>query len=586
LLTNDVIGGRGIGKKYENSEKRKKRENRMNKLKNELKRIDHKGYPAYKDLKGSYDFVKYTLNIEHVQGDPFASPSALSVRIKGKTADFPKNYYDVYHRRIALEDFILRKFSREVSKISFKAKGSGKSGMVSASQPGQEIMERSACHVDEKTGDVLFRFVVGFPARGRSIDAGELEKILFGLLPKAVENSGIFKLFADKEKLKDQIELADDQKVLRELTKENNLAAFVADGSILPRESGVSEKPMKNAVLFKSPESMSVTFELPHKGKITGMGIKKGITLIVGGGYHGKSTLLQTLEKAVYSHIVGDGREYVVTDETGVKLRAEDGRSVANEDISLFIRNLPNGKDTEKFSTLDASGSTSQAANTIEALEAGSKLLLIDEDTSATNFMIRDELMERVISADDEPIVPFIKRAVPLYREKGVSTILVAGSCGAFFHVADTVIQMEKYVPKEITERAKKMAAEYPLKIKADDTKIKIDENRRVKLPKADDRTKIKVMGTDGFLYNKTNVDLRYLEQITDAEQMLAISKTLEYLIRKYGGKEISIKTLIDDVQNLIDTKGVSALTSRGSVPNMSKPRRFEVAGCLNRFVK
>ena len=325
----------------------------MNKLKNELKRIDHKGYPAYKDLKGSYDFVKYTLNIEHVQGDPFASPSALSVRIKGKTADFPKNYYDVYHRRIALEDFILRKFSMEVSKISFKAKGSGKSGMVSASQPGQEIMERSACHVDEKTGDVLFRFVVGFPARGRSIDAGELEKILFGLLPKAVESSGIFKLFADKEKLKDQIELADDQKVLRELTKENNLAAFVADGSILPRESGVSEKPMKNAVLFKSPESMSVTFELPHKGKITGMGIKKGITLIVGGGYHGKSTLLRTLEKAVYSHIVGDGREYVVTDETGVKLRAEDGRSVANEDISLFIRNLPNGKDTEKYRCTD-----------------------------------------------------------------------------------------------------------------------------------------------------------------------------------------------------------------------------------------
>lgn len=560
----------------------------MNKLQSELKRIDHKGYPAYKDLKGSYDFVKYTLNIEHIQGDPFASPSSLSVKIKGKTADFPKNYYDEYHRRIALEDFILRRFSRAVSKISFKAKGSGKSGMVSASRPGQEIMERSACHVDENTGDVLFRFVVGFPARGRSIDAGELEKILFRLLPGAVENAGIFKLFKEQEKsrLKEQIELADDQKVLRKLTHENGLAAFVADGSILPRESGVSEKPMKDAVLFKSPESMSVTFELPHKGKIKGMGIKKGITLIVGGGYHGKSTLLQTLEKAVYSHIAGDGREYVVTDETGVKLRSEDGRSVVNEDISLFIRNLPNGKDTQNFSTLDASGSTSQAANTVEALEAGSKLFLIDEDTSATNFMIRDELMERVISAEDEPIVPFIKRAALLYREKGVSTILVAGSCGAFFHVADTVIQMEKYVPKEITEKAKKMAAEYPLKIKDDDVKLQIDENRKVRLPKADDRTKIKVMGTDGFLYNKTNVDLRYLEQITDGEQMLAISKALEYLIRKYGGKETLIKTLIDDVQNLIDTKGVSSLTSRGSVPNMSRPRRFEIAGCLNRFVK
>lgn len=560
----------------------------MNKLQNELKRIDHRGYPAYKDLKGSYDFVKYMLNIEHVQGDPFASPSSLSVKISGKTAGFPKNYYDEYHRRIALEDFILRRFSVAVSKISFKAKGSGKSGMVSASQPGQEIIERSACHVDENTGDIVLRFVVGFPARGRSIDAGELEKILFRLLPAAVENSGIFKLFKENEKnkLKEQIELADDQRELRRLTGENGFTAFIADGSVLPRESGVSERPMKNAVLFKSPESMSVSFELPHKGKITGMGIKKGVTLIVGGGYHGKSTLLQTLEKAVYPHILGDGREYIVTDATGVKLRAEDGRSVANEDISLFIRNLPNGKDTKKFSTLDASGSTSQAANTVEALEAGSKLFLIDEDTSATNFMIRDELMERVISADEEPIVPFIKRVEQLYKQKGVSTILVAGSCGSFFHVADTVIQMDRYIPKEITQAAKRIASEYPLKMKDDDTKIEIDERRKIRLPKADDRIKVKIMGTDGFLYNKTNVDLRYLEQITDAEQMLAISKALEYLIRKYGGKEILIKTLLDDVENLIDTKGVSALTSRGSVPNMSKPRRFEIAGCINRFVK
>lgn len=252
----------------------------------------------------------------------------------------------------------------------------------------------------------------------------------------------------------------------------------------------------------------------------------------------------------------------------------------------MFIRNLPNGKDTKKFSTLDASGSTSQAANTIEALEAGSRLLLIDEDTSATNFMIRDELMERVISADAEPIVPFIKRVKQLYEQKGISTILVAGSCGAFFHVADTVVQMDRYIPKEITESAKQVAQDYPLKMKADNTVIEIDEERKVRLPKADDRAKIKVMGTDGFLYNKTNVDLRYLEQITDAEQMLAISKALEYLIKKYGGRQVLLKTLLDDAEQLINTKGVAALTSRGSVPNMSKPRRFEIAGCINRFVK
>lgn len=581
----------------------------MNRLQSELRRIDHRGYPAYKDLRGSYDFGKYILNIEHIQGDPFASPSSLSVKIKGKAAGFPKEYYNGYDRKTAFEDFILRRFSFFAAGISFKAKGSGKSGMVSASRPGQEIMERSACKVDESTGDIILRFVVGFPAGGRSIDAGELEKILFRLLPGVVEKSGIFKLFTENEKvkLKEQIELSDDQKTLRKAVGENGFAAFIADGSILPRESGVSERPMKNAVLFKSPESMRVTFELPHKGKITGMGIKKGVTLIVGGGYHGKSTLLQTLEKSVYPHIAGDGREYIVTDATGVKLRAEDGRSVKNEDISLFIRNLPNGKDTKNFSTLDASGSTSQAANTIEALEAGSRLFLIDEDTSATNFMIRDELMERVISAAKEPIVPFIKRVGQLYRQRGISTILVAGSCGAFFHVADTVIQMDRYMPKEITKAAKEAVADYPLKMHGiskdgmciectdnsqnmdninENPEIEINGERKVKLPKSDDRTKIKVMGTDGFLYNKTNVDLRYLEQITDAEQMLAISKALEYLIKKYGGKEISLNLLLGDIENLMEKKGVEALTGRGSVPDMSRPRRFEIAGCINRFVK
>ena len=243
----------------------------MNRLQSELRRIDHRGYPAYKDLRGSYDFGKYVLNIEHIQGDPFASPSSLSVKIKGRAAGFPKEYYNGYDRKTAFEDFILRRFSFFAAGISFKAKGSGKSGMVSASRPGQEIMERSACKVDESTGDIILRFVVGFPARGRSIDAGELEKILFRLLPGVVEKSGIFKLFTENEKvkLKEQIELSDDQKTLRKAVGENGFAAFIADGSILPRESGVSERPMKNAVLFKTPESMRVTVELPHKGKIT-----------------------------------------------------------------------------------------------------------------------------------------------------------------------------------------------------------------------------------------------------------------------------------------------------------------------------
>ena len=183
------------------------------------------------------------------------------------------------------------------------------------------------------------------------------------------------------------------------------------------------------------------------------MGVPEGITLIVGGGYHGKSTLLSALQAGVYDHIPGDGREYVITDASGVKIRSEDGRFVKDVDISMFFSNLPNGKDTRRFSTEDASGSTSQAAAIVESMEAGSRLILLDEDTSATNFMVRDTFMQEVIARDKEPITPFLERARDLYAKAGISTILVAGSSGAFFHIADTVIQMDNYVPVDIKEK-------------------------------------------------------------------------------------------------------------------------------------
>lgn len=557
----------------------------MRELQSKIRGMDHRGYPAYKGLKGKYRFNKYELSIDHVQGDPFASPSSLSVRIAGKMAGIPEEYYKEKHRRVALEDFLLRGFAAGVEKISFQAKGSGKSGLVAASRPGQEIMERSACQVNKDNGQVLFRFAVGFPARGRSIAAEELEKILFRLLPPVVEKAGLYGNLNQKA-LADVVELADDQKAIRDQMKEMGLVAFVANGSVLPRESGVSERPMRNAVEFISPDSMKVVLQLPHKGECSGMGLPQGVTLIVGGGYHGKSTLLKTLEKTVYPHIIGDGREYAATDESGMKIRAEDGRSVCEEDISPFIRNLPNGKDTACFSTLDASGSTSQAANTVEAVWAGSRLLLIDEDTSATNFMIRDELMEQVIAAKKEPIVPFIKRVGQLYQEKGISTILVVGSCGAFFHVADKVIQMDRYLPKEITEEAKEAAKAFPLAMESETGKMDFLDNRAVYLPKAEERSKIKVMGTDGFSFGKKQVDLRYLEQITDSEQMLAIAKALEYLSRRYGGKKIKLSELVDDVELLLRQEGISGLCEGNVIPNMAMPRRMEIAGCINRYIK
>ena len=430
-------------------------------LRSLLNRIDHRGYPAYKDTRGAYQFPGYILSIDHVQGDPFASPSKVSVRVTGRTAGFPQELYAGDHQRTALQDELTRQFGSRAEQFAFKAKGSGKSGLISVSRCCQEVLERTACRIDPKSGDIVLRMEIGFPANGRTINARELEKILFDFVPECVKHALFYKNM-DAKRLRAIVDLAEDQHYIREMLPKMGLCAFVANGSVLPRESGISPRPMKGGVKFQSPKELEVTMELPHRGKIAGMGIRRGITLIVGGGYHGKSTLLKALELGVYDHIAGDGREYVITDNTAVKLRAEDGRSIQKTDISMFINDLPNGKDTVGFCTEDASGSTSQAANVIESIEAGTSLLLIDEDTSATNFMIRDELMQRVIHRDMEPITPFIERIRELYDGYGISTVIVAGSSGAYFHVADTIIQMDRYVPKDITSYAKKEAESYP----------------------------------------------------------------------------------------------------------------------------
>ena len=554
-------------------------------LQNLLRQIDHKSYPAYKDTKGKYQFQQYVLSIDHVQGDPFASPSKVSILVPGKVAAFDKCFYESNHRRIAFQDYLLRRIAAKIKEYSFKAKGSGKSGLLGISQPAQEILSRSACIVDPATGDLTVRMEVGFPANGRTINAGELQKILFDFLPLCVRQT-LLASSCKRENLEAVANLADDQQFIREKLSELDLAAFVANGSILPRKSGISSLPMKDAVVFQAPPSMEMTLDLPHHGPLKGMGIKKGVTLIVGGGYHGKSTLLEALELGVYNHIAGDGREYVITDDTAMKLRAEDGRSIQNTDISMFIRNLPNGKDTTCFFTEDASGSTSQAAATVEAMEMRAGLLLIDEDTSATNFMIRDELMQRVVSRDVEPIIPFIDRVRELYETWDISTILVAGSSGSYFHKADCVIQMNRYQPAEITELAKREAEQFPLTLEKPDKAAAPSFRRVVKRDGGfakEDRVKMKALGMDGFSINRETVDMRYVEQLADPEQLTSLAYMVKHMkLHSFDGTR-TLQEAVERLYEEIGIKGFTAFCGTDVPGNLAMPRKQELYAALNR---
>lgn len=556
-------------------------------LKELLHSINRKSYPAYKSLRGAYQFDRYILSIDHVQGDPFASPSHISVKLSHRDTGFPAEYYKDSLTRITLGDFLNRQFEQQVNRYTFRAKGSGKSGLISVSHCGQEVLARTACEITEK--GITARFFIGFPANGRTINSPELEKILFDFLPVCVHKAFFYRNL-DPEALRKAICLAEDQAFIRQELKKRSLAAFVSDGAILPRESGISSRPMKNSVPFVSPESLRVSMELPHRGTITGMGIPCGITLIVGGGYHGKSTLLKALESGVYPHVVGDGREYVVTDDTAMKIRAEDGRSIRHTDISMFINDLPNGKDTYAFDTEDASGSTSQAANVIESMEAGTQVFLIDEDTSATNFMVRDELMQQVIHRDMEPITPFIERVRELYREYGISTVLVAGSSGSYFQIADQIVQMDKYVPKEITELAKKAAADYPaLKFPEEkpkepsyDRKVRRNPGIRQK-----GRVKLKTMGRDAVMIGHETIDLRYVEQLVDSEQLNTLGQIVRFLEEEIFDGKKTLGQAVEQVEKLLDKRGPAGMCEGNIVPgNLARPRIQEIYACMNRYRK
>lgn len=571
-------------------------------LRQQLRSINRKSYPAYKGLKGLYHFGNYILSIDHVQGDPFASPSHVSIQISHKDAGFPVEYYKDTLTGTTLCDYLTRQFEKQVSQYSFRAKGSGKSGLLTVSHCGQEILSRTACEITEK--GITARFFVGFPANGRTINATELEKILFDFLPVCIQKSFFYSSLNAKE-LQNYIELAEDQEFIRQTLPAKNLCAFIADGSILPRESGISSRPMKASVPFTSPDSLRISINLPHKGKITGMGIPKGITLIVGGGYHGKSTLLNALELGVYNHIPGDGREYVITDATAVKLRSEDGRFIKDVDISMFINDLPNKKDTRCFSTLDASGSTSQAAGIVESMEAGSHLFLLDEDTSATNFMVRDAFMQQVIQREKEPITPFLERAEDLYKKAGISTILVAGSSGAFFHIADTIIQMDNYVPKDITASVKKLCSQYPLPA-VSVTDFQLPHSHRIMSRPAEsskhlrhnsrgnhsdsgaakpERLKTRISGTDGFSLGRQEIDLRYTEQLIDAEQTAALGLLLKYAVEHLADGRRTLPEIVQFLWKNLSLHGLSFFTENQKIScGYATPRIQEIYACLNRY--
>lgn len=558
-------------------------------LKQKLPAIDGKDYADYQSLLGTYDFNLFKLIIQQIPKDPYAPPHTGIYRIQVQRDDSRIIRLDIESKvqRIACADFLVRRFFEVSQKISKGIRGTGFSGIITINQPGQAILERNSVVI---TDDIIeIRCFLGLPAEGRKINSQIAETMLFNELPDIVSKS-LLNENTDQKALKKHIEAAEDAEYLRIRLDSLGLIAFIAENSVLPRESGTSDKPMpdKSATPFSTPDSLMKEIELPHAGKIKGMGIPKGITLITGGGYHGKSTLLSALEVGVYNHIPGDGRELCISNPQTVKIRAYSGRYVVKTDISPFIKNLPFQKDTTLFCTENASGSTSQAANIIEAIEVGAEVLLMDEDTCATNFMIRDSKMQQLVNKEDEPITTFIDKVKQLYLEKNISTILVLGGVGDYFDVADQVIQMINYQPLDVTSQAHKIADMFPIKRKVEDEAYPFHIRERIPISESIDplneygKFAIYAKEVHRLNFGKQVIDLTDLDQLIELSQTIALGFAIEYA-KKYMDRKIPLREVVHRVTKDIDENGIDVISNKIS-GHFAWFRGLELAFTLNRL--
>lgn len=554
-----------------------------------LAAIDHKDYGAYQSLIGSYQYQGFNLKIDQIPKDPYAPPHTGIYRVQIGIEKVIEDDIPMQGKvaEVALRDFFARRFYQVSEQIAAPRRGTGNSGVITLNKPGQSILERSSVVISGQMLEV--RCFIGLPAKGRLIDAETAKKMLLDEFPKIL-NTALCKENYKKDDLITHIHGAEDSEFLRNWLLKEDLVAFVANDSVLARKSGNSDIPMEKekAIPFQSPETMQKNVMLPHLGEIDGMAIGKGITLITGGGYHGKSTLLNAIQQGVYNHIPGDGRELVVTIAEAVKIRAYDGRKVEKTDISPFIDNLPLGIPSKSFSSENASGSTSQAASIIEAIEAGSKALIMDEDTCATNFLIRDHKMQQLVGKEDEPITTYVDRAKQLFEQNEISTILVLGGIGDYFDIADVIIQMKGFQAYDVTEKGKKIAAQAGEKRLHEGGEVFFAGAERIPVRESlisfNAYGKHRIYATDiHFLhFGEEVIDLNDLEQLGELSQTKAIGEAMAFA-KLFMDDKTSLREIIDRVEKEIDEKGLDVLSKKIS-GHYARFRKFELAMTINRM--
>jgi len=560
-----------------------------------LRGLDNHAYGSYQCLQNiCIAFDGFNFCFRHIQGSPGAMPASVcEINLPASHFSIPGWARSNDARSMATADFILRSFIRGVESVAHQNRGVDGSGSYQCSTMPQQILIRNAVKFSATGTSILFR--VSLPgSRSKKVLGGEAEAMFFRELVDIVRR--IKNDVGDCQRLRSQCELVEDILHVQDQLEEHGLVAFIADGSNLPRASGVSDKPARRGVIpFRAPEEAAVVLDFPNAGKVSGLGIHKGVTVVIGGGFHGKSTLLNAVGRGIYPHVDGDGRERVVSSKQAMMVCAEDGRSIQGLDVSSFISTLPEKADPRRLFTKNASGSTSEAAAIVENMLAGADLLLIDEDSSATNFLMRDRHMRKLIPED--PITPLIDRVRQLYKDHLVSTVIIAGGSSDYLGVADHVIAMRDYLPVEMTAEARALDLSRahlpagPLNL----------SDRRQLLPgnfdplfinaRMNKQVPVRIKALRGqeleiIEYGMDLIDVRSLNGIVDADQMLTIGYCLLLARRlKLAATGLSPSALARELIDVLREKGLDTLQLPQSPPVFfAETRLLELAGVINRL--
>lgn len=600
---------RGSGQRRFNDEPR---ESTLNELTSHLHAIDGRSYAAYKAIVGRYRSpLGWVLYIDRIQPDPYAPPTAIRVvlplaltgaaaRLTGANetlteANEPLTGTNSHltaspTRAVALRDYLARTL-RELLKGQ----------AISIAPAGQEILERSSVNLHETWQDdfstpafnapgpyLELRLRWSLPAFGREIAGRQAARNLNLDLARAIASLDLRESELGAEAWK-HCQVAEDHAALQEILVERGWVAFLADGANLARRSGVSQLPLEGGVPLTAPETLAQTVQLPHAGAVRGTAIPAGVTVIAGGGYHGKSTLLNAIARGIYPHIPGDGRELVATVPEAMAVRAADGRAVTGVDLRPFISHLP-GRDADpaQFTTANASGSTSQAASIMESLELWGQpaqaALLLDEDTCATNLLIRDQRMRALVSSEREPITPLVDRIRALHRERGISTLIVMGGSGDYLDVADQVLIMDSYRLVDATAQARQVCASQP-RVDTSLPDFPLPAQRLPQRPEAKRRgpSRTRALGTQRLVLDRHEVDVADVSGLVDEGQALAVAWALRALLERHFDGRTSLSQALAQVAKRLDDVGLDAL-GEAHPAFLVRPRLVDVGAAVNRL--